>query len=113
MLTRSEFWSYTAATLIALHRLANTVNALEGDLAHGEKLYAQCSGCHGLTENKLGPKHCGVLDQPAASVADFNYSPALRDSGIVWDTKHLHEFLKSPFTYVRGTKKGFVGLHRE
>lgn len=113
MSIRSRYWAYAAAAFIAIFPTSNAARALDGNPEHGKELYEVCSACHAPTTNKVGPRHCGILDQPAASVADFSYSDAMRESGIVWDDEHLNEFLKSPFTYVSGTKMGFVGYDDE
>jgi len=81
-----------------------------GDVAHGKELYAQCAGCHKLAENSIGPKHCGLIGRAAGTVADFQYSEAMKTSELVWDVKTLDEFLTAPIAYVAGTKMGFAGL---
>ena len=91
--------------------LEGTANAQDEDLEQGKKLYEECGGCHALRENDVGPRHCGVVGRPAASVPDYTYSLAMQESGIVWDEEHLNEFLKSPFTYVIGTQMGYFGIH--
>lgn len=85
-------------------------NAPQGDLVHGKELYAQCAGCHELTRNMTGPKHCGLMGRAAGSVSDYAYSDAMLGSGIVWSEKTLDEFLIAPIAYVNGTKMGFAGL---
>ena len=82
----------------------------KGDALHGKELYAQCAGCHELRENKIGPMHCGLIGRPAGSVPAFEYSEAMKTSGIVWDTQKLDEFLTSPIAYVVGTRMGFAGF---
>lgn len=82
----------------------------KGDVAHGKELYAQCAGCHQLPTNSIGPMHCGLIGRPAGSVPGFDYSEAMKTSGLVWDTKTLDEFLTAPIAYVTGTKMGFAGL---
>lgn len=84
--------------------------APQGDAAHGKELYAQCAGCHQLQENSTGPMHCGLIGRPAGSVPGFEYSDAMKTSGIVWDAQKLDEFLVSPIAYVVGTKMGFAGF---
>src|SRR5689334_19938813 len=74
------------------------------DSAHGAALYAQCRGCHTMTQNKVGPLHCGLIGRAAAAVPNYNYSEAMRQSGIVWNEKTLNDFLKSPLSTVNGTK---------
>ena len=86
----------------------------KGDAAAGEKLYVECEGCHELKENKIGPRHCGVIGRKAGSLADYpSYSPAMKDSGLTWDVKTLSEFLAEPFSYVSGTAMGFIGISDE
>jgi len=82
----------------------------KGDPVHGKELYTQCQGCHKLTENYTGPMHCGLFGRPAATVPDFDYSEAMKASGIVWNEKTIDEFLVSPIAYVTGTKMGFAGF---
>lgn len=84
--------------------------AAGGDPVKGKALYAECSGCHQLAENSVGPRHCGVVGREAASVPGFEYSAAMASSGLVWDEQTLNEFLESPFTYVNGTLMGYIGL---
>ena len=56
----------------------------KGDPVHGKELYQQCAGCHQLQNNSVGPHHCGVVGRPAGSVPDFDYSEAMKASGITW-----------------------------
>ena len=77
------------------------------------KLYKECGGCHNLRTDNVGPRHCGVMGRPAASIPDFTYSAAMQESGIVWDEEQLDGFLKSPFTYVSGTMMGYFGIQDE
>lgn len=85
--------------------------ALKGDPAHGEELYEECSGCHSMTENVIGPRHCGVVGRKAGSVKDYpSYTDVMKDSGITWTHDKLDEFLASPLSYLSGTAMGFVGI---
>lgn len=85
-------------------------SAPKGDVAHGKELYAQCAGCHQLPQNSIGPMHCGLIGRPAGTVPGFEYSEAMKASGIVWDEQKLDEFMVSPIAYVVGTKMGFAGF---
>lgn len=84
--------------------------AVKGDAAHGEQLYQQCAACHSLKQNAAGPMHCQLFGRSAGTVPGFEYSQAMRDSGLVWDAQTLDEFLTSPIAYVSGTKMGFAGF---
>jgi cytochrome c len=90
---------------------ALTANAAgAADLAHGKSLYEECSGCHALKENQIGPKHCGVFGRKAGSVPGFTYSDVMHGAGFSWDDKHLDAFLTSPLSYLSGTNMGYAGL---
>ena len=80
---------------------------LHGDPAHGKTLYQACQACHSIDDNDLGPKHRGVVGRRAGSVADYNYSVALRNSGLTWDPTTLNAWLSNPSALVPGTKMYF------
>ncbi len=82
--------------------------AIEGDPVHGKKLYANCTGCHSIDENDVGPKHRGVVGRKAGTVPDYDYSPALKASGIIWNKETLDRWLTNPSAMVPGTKMFFV-----
>lgn len=79
-----------------------------GDAARGEQLYvSRCGACHSLDENRAGPAHRGVFGRKAAAASGFDYSPALKASGIVWNEKTLERWLADPEKLVHGQKMGF------
>lgn len=85
----------------------------QADLANGEAKFALCRSCHTITPggaNMTGPNLDGVFGRKAASNAKFNYSDALKTSGITWDADHLDKWLADPKTYLPGTKMTFAGL---
>ena len=76
----------------------------EGSVTHGEQLYEGCQDCHSIDTNELGPMHKGVFGRKAGSVADYSYSPALKNSGIVWSGDTLDKWLTDPQAFVPGSK---------
>lgn len=78
-----------------------------GDPEHGERVYRQCMACHTLDKNAIGPKHRDVFGRKAGSVADFDYSAALKGSNIVWDEATLDAWLANPQGFVPGSKMFF------
>jgi cytochrome c len=84
-----------------------------GDAARGEALYARCFACHSLEADRTGPRHCGLFGRRAGSVPGFDYSPAMRASGIVWDARTLDRFLAAPLAAVPGTSMGYAGIASE
>ncbi len=66
-----------------------------------------CKACHTVNKggrNGIGPNLHGVVGRPAASVAGFNYSPAMKASKLRWDAKTLDEYLAAPAKKVPGTR---------
>lgn len=68
--------------------------------------FFQCRSCHaiGPGENGLGPTLHGIIGSKAGAVPGFAFSPALAQSGIVWDRATLDQWLAGPSTMVPGTR---------
>lgn len=104
---------FRSASFIFLAAIGLALPAGAADPVRGATLYKECAGCHAPQRTLMGPPHCGVVGRKAASIEGFTYSDALRDSGIVWDEQHLHEFLTFPIVNMPGTKMGFAGMFDE
>jgi cytochrome c len=79
-----------------------------GEASRGEQLYeSRCTGCHSLDANRIGPMHRGVFGRKAGSVADFEYSSAVKRSKIVWDEQTLARWLTDPEKLIPGQKMGY------
>ena len=81
---------------------------LRGDPAHGAVLYQACMACHSPDEDDVGPRHRGVVGRTAGSVPGYAYSPALRNSHIVWGADTLDRWLTNPQGLVPGAKMFFA-----
>jgi cytochrome c len=81
-----------------------------GDPARGETIYHKCQGCHSIDRNRIGPKHMGLFGRQAGSLPDFDYSEAMKKSGIVWNEQTLDTFLADPRGVVPGTKMTYAGI---
>ena len=84
----------------------------EGDAARGEKVFGDCKGCHSLDRGakSVGPSLHGIFDRKAGTGPDFNYSPALRRSGIVWTAETLDRFVDDPKRAVPNNRMIFPGI---
>lgn len=80
------------------------------EVARGEQVYVRCIACHALTYDRVGPRHCGLLGRHAGSIADFTYTPAMKNSGLIWDEKTLDRFLAQPIAVVPGTAMTYDGV---
>lgn len=88
----------------------------DGDVTKGEKVFKKCQTCHAVgpnATNRVGPQLNGIVGKPAAKVAKFTYSPAMKGSGLTWDKETLEKYLKDPKGVVPGTKMVFVGLKKD
>jgi cytochrome c len=92
---------------VALLLLFVSASADAADAARGAEVFRKCATCHTLEangRNRVGPRLAGVFGRTAGSVADFRYTDALRNSGIVWDDASLDAYLKDSEAFVPGTK---------
>ncbi|KAF0180983.1 MAG: cytochrome c family protein [Hyphomonadaceae bacterium] len=87
-----------------------------GDYENGRSVFTQCRACHttGAGEpNRVGPRLHAVMGRQAGSVADFrNYSPALKESGVVWDAATLDRWVANPRDVVAASNMIFPGLRK-
>jgi cytochrome c len=88
--------------------LAVAADAAAADAAHGQELYeARCGGCHSLDANRVGPAHRGVYGRKAGSAPNFNYSPAVKNSAVVWEERTLDAWLTNPLALIPGQRMNF------
>ena len=55
----------------------------------------------------MGPRHRGVVGRRAGTVDGYAYSPALKNSGLLWDRATLDQWLAGPQKLVPGAKMFF------
>ncbi|KRB27585.1 MULTISPECIES: cytochrome c family protein [unclassified Acidovorax] len=88
-----------AAALVWAAHGAATAQSVE----RGAALYAaHCSGCHSIDQHGDGPAHRGVVGRRAGALKDFDYSPALRASKILWTRATLKAWLSDPEALIPG-----------
>jgi cytochrome c len=85
-----------------------TSTAFAADTTHGEEIYnSRCIACHSPDANRVGPKHRGVVGRTAGTVPDFNYSKAVKSSGVVWTEETLDKWLTNPQAFIPGQRMNF------
>ena len=98
-------FAFLAAALLCP---AAAPTAFAADAAHGEEIYnSRCIACHSPDANRVGPKHRGVLGRAAGTVPDFNYSKAVKRSGVVWGEETLDKWLTNPQAFIPGQRMNF------
>jgi len=88
--------------------IAPADGVIKGDPVRGHAVYqSRCTACHSLDHSRIGPSHRGVFDRLAASVPGFDYSPALKHSGVRWTAANLNSWLTNPEAFIPGQKMGY------
>jgi cytochrome c len=96
--------SFAAAALVALNLPLPLAHA-EGDAAVGKSLYAaRCASCHSLQFNSVGPTHKNLIGRRAGTAPGYGYSPALKDSTVVWGEDTLSRWLADPEKFIPGQR---------
>ena len=74
--------------------------------------FAQCSACHATERGKngIGPSLAGIYGDKAGTVPGYDFSDAMKNSGLTWNQGNLDRFLTDPKGVVPGTKMTFPGL---
>ncbi|KRP43368.1 c-type cytochrome [Pseudomonas poae] len=101
--------------LIVLALLLSTPSAFAaGDAEAGGKLFAKtCGGCHSVGEGArggFGPELNGIIGRPAGVTTDYQYSDAMKNSGVVWTRDKLAAYIEDPKAVVSGTRMIFWGI---
>lgn len=83
--------------------------ARAADAERGGALFlkVRCVACHSFDAHRVGPMHRGVLGRRAGSAPSYEYSPAFKGSGMVWDAASLDAWLKNPEALVPGQRMGY------
>ena len=92
-----------APWLLAVLFAAGGSPALAQSVERGRAVYAaHCASCHSIDTHQDGPAHRGVVGRRAGALKDFDYSPALRNSRILWTRATLKAWLTDPEALIPG-----------
>ena len=61
-------------------------------------------------KNGIGPSLAGIYGTRAGEVPGYDFSDAMKNSGLTWNAPTLDKYLTSPQKVVPGTKMSFGGL---
>jgi cytochrome c len=101
--------------LLTFALILNTAPAFAaGDAEAGGKLFSKtCGGCHSIGEGArggFGPQLNGIIGRPAGTTTDYQYSDAMKNSGVVWTRDKLAAYIEAPKKVVSGTRMIFWGI---
>ena len=95
---------------------ASSVPGMAQDAQKGKTVFNVCLACHTIgpgAQNKIGPELNGLDGRKAGTVANFEYSDANKNSGIVWNEDTFEEYIKNPAAKIPQTKMIFPGIKNE
>ena len=74
--------------------------------------FAVCKACHSVEpgKNGIGPSLAGIWGEKAGAVPGFEFSDAMKGSGLTWNQATLDRYLTDPRGVVPGTKMAFGGV---
>ena len=104
------------AAAVATMQIASLRPALAQDAEKGRQVFNMCLPCHSVgpgAQNKVGPLLNGLDGRHSGTVADFDYSAANKNSGIVWNESTFKEYIKDPSAMIPGTKMPFAGIKNQ
>ncbi len=98
------------AHLIVLTAGFTSVRA--ADIKNGKVVFEKCAACHSLEagKNDIGPSLAGIFGRKAASLENFRYSNAMKQSNVTWDERTLAAFIEDPQAFIPGNRMPFDGL---
>jgi len=103
---RSASGRSVVALLLTVSAACATAHA--ADPEQGKALYeSRCAGCHSLDQDRIGPRHRGLIGRKAGAIAGFEYSSALRASRIVWSAQTLDAWLADPERFIPGQRMNY------
>lgn len=81
-------------------------------VAAGSAAFQSCAACHSMSPgvNGLGPSLAGIVGRKAGTLPGFNYSRAMKASGITWDAASLDAYIANPQQKVPGNHMPFAGM---
>ncbi|MGF6150541.1 c-type cytochrome [Pseudomonas fluorescens] len=101
-------------TLILNAGIFSTPADAAGDAEAGGKLFNRiCGGCHQVGDSargSFGPQLNGIFGRHAGSTTDYQYSTAMKSSGVVWTRETLAAYIEAPKKVVPGTRMIFWGI---
>jgi cytochrome c len=83
------------------------------DTAAGRAVFNRCRICHTVEAGghaKVGPNLHGLFGRKAGASDSFAYSPAMKNSAIVWDDATLAKLLRDPGQFIPGNRMAFPGI---
>jgi cytochrome c len=88
-----------------------SVAADDAQVGAAPPAFGICRSCHSVEKGQtvVGPSLFGIYGTRAGDVPGYDFTPALKQSGLVWDDATLDKWLADPVGLVPGTRMGYAG----
>lgn len=108
---RATFWTLCASAVMAVAFGSAGPGRAEVQSVR-PAAFTQCTACYSIEAGRtvFGPSLAGVAGRRAGSLPGYNYSAALRSSGLTWNAATLDRWLTAPQRMVPGTRMPFTGI---
>ncbi|MGA8078662.1 MAG: cytochrome c family protein [Xanthobacteraceae bacterium] len=109
-------WAVVGLTVVVVAQTASVRPAAAQDATKGKQVFNMCAPCHSIgpgAANKVGPELNGLDGRHSGTVANFSYSDANKNSGVVWSEATFKQYIKSPGAMIPGTKMPFAGIKNQ
>lgn len=70
----------------------------------GKEVFSTCANCHSAEpkQESVGPSLFGIVGRKAGTEPGFNYSPAMKQSGVIWTTENIDKHLADVKGFIPG-----------